>query len=71
MKFHAFRLGRRLFGLTFVLALGFGATQAIAAPAAAGKVAKACDFLTCDEQCISQGYQAGMCTYKDVCRCYP
>lgn len=64
------RIGKLALALATSLGLAFGASQAFAAPSAAG-ARLACDDFTCDEMCIANGYSAGMCNYKGLCRCYP
>jgi hypothetical protein len=70
MRSTSSRIGKLALALTTSLGLAFGASQAFAAPSAAG-TRLACDFITCDQACIAKGYSAGDCTYKGVCRCYP
>lgn len=55
--------------LAFVSSLGFGATQALAAPQDA-PVARACDWYTCHTACVNKGYFKGSC-YNGVCSCSP
>lgn len=61
------RIGKIVFGAVIVGALGFGATQAVAAPMQSG--ASVCsDHDPCDNYCTSHGYLAGKCiNWK--CRC--
>ncbi|HEV2735413.1 MAG TPA: hypothetical protein VGV85_11285 [Longimicrobiaceae bacterium] len=52
--------GATLFAAAFAGALGFGATQAVASPDTA--VARACDPVQCNRQCIRvPGQSAGSC----------
>lgn len=55
--------------LAFVSSLGFGATQALAAPQDAPAV-RACDWATCYNACRAKGYFTGKC-YNGVCTCTP
>ncbi|HEX8275113.1 MAG TPA: hypothetical protein VF615_20940 [Longimicrobiaceae bacterium] len=55
--------------LAFVSSLGFGATQALAAPRE-GAALRACDWATCYNACRAKGYFTGKC-YNDVCTCTP
>lgn len=71
MKNPVSRAGRTCLAAITAVSLGFGAAQAFASPASFVETRRACDFFTCDESCIAAGYSAGMCTYKDQCRCYP
>lgn len=49
--------------------LGFGATQALAAPAAdAQPAARACTSSTCGTACFSKGYTHWAC-WNGVCQC--
>jgi hypothetical protein len=49
-------------------ALGFGAAQALAAPAAATS-ALSCSDERCDAICVSRGYAYGDCS-TGACRCF-
>ena len=51
-----------------VFALGFGAAQAAAAPAA-GAVERACNPKGCNQLCVAQGSMRGECTETGLCRC--
>ena len=53
-----------------VVSLGFGAVQAFATPSSAVDARRACDNITCDQDCIAAGYALGACTPKGQCRCY-
>ena len=65
-----------LFGVATTVALGFGATQALAAPDEAGSAGRrACDpwrQAQCMDWCQSQGYDAGECNpfFVGGCRCW-
>ena len=60
-------LYRAAFAVAAASVLGFGATQALAAPASAEP--PACKPRTCDQQCIAQGLSGGTC-FGDECACY-
>ena len=62
-----FGLHRSIFALAAACALGFGATQALAAPAEAAP--PVCKKHTCDQQCIAMGLSGGTC-FGDECACY-
>jgi hypothetical protein len=49
-------------------ALAFGATQALAAPAATTR-ALSCSDEHCDANCVSRGYAYGDCS-TGACRCF-
>ena len=51
--------------------LGFGAAQAVAAPAAPGArdQARACNPEGCDRSCRAQGGFSGRCTDAGLCAC--
>jgi hypothetical protein len=59
-----------------VLALGFGAAQAFAAPGVApkhGAARRSCDQAFCDNTCRSHGYSVGLCETDygtSYCTCY-
>jgi hypothetical protein len=54
--------------LGLLAALGFGAAQALAAPAAAETAARACSPLTCAASCFNRGYDLWYCS-DGVCHC--
>ena len=59
------RLRRALLALSFAGAMGFGATQALAAPDAAAVAGCALDgvqVLDCTAACRAKGYDEGYCT---------
>lgn len=61
-------LRRGLLGTAFVGSLGFGITQAVAAPRAAPPIPVACNpydpfaFEYCSEKCYEYGYGPGTCS---------
>jgi hypothetical protein len=55
-----------LFALATVSALGFGAAQAFAAPAA-GAQARACTSAQCNADCRARGYDGGICAGSFGC----
>lgn len=60
---------RWIFGAGTVAALGFGGTQAMAAPAAVD--AKVCDPAVCNRICQAiPGSIGGFCTSSGSCVCY-
>ena len=60
---------RKIVGCAAVAAaLGFGAAQALAAPAEAREAA-ACNPATCRKDCIALGNTGGVCV-QDQCACY-
>lgn len=66
-------LRKAVFSLTVVGALGFGTSQAVAAPRAAASMA--CDTqgdLYCRNLCQEFGYDTGVCDYRYQwgCRCW-
>jgi hypothetical protein len=63
MKTSLTRIYRGMFALAVVSALGFGATQAVAAPTAPKKVV-ATDCTTCAMQCV----EIRLC-YPGYCQC--
>jgi hypothetical protein len=62
------RTQRSLFALASVAALGFGAAQAFAAPAAAD--ARACTTAQCNLDCRARGYDGGVCAGSWGCACW-
>lgn len=69
MRTHGRKLARAAFGAAVALTLGFGATQALAAPPT-GEAARRCDLYTCNEDCIGQGYAGGVCRLMPLrCEC--
>lgn len=65
-----------LFGTAVAISLGFGASQALAAPAAAARFAS-CPYSPngpyfygpCETDCVARGYDFGFCRYGScVCR---
>ena len=59
---------RGVLGLAFAGALGFGASQALATPAAA-MAAPSCDTL-CNRVCQAAGFIGGFCGDGVSCSCY-
>jgi hypothetical protein len=55
------------FAAATVLALGFGAAQAAAAPEALEE--RACNPKGCNQTCVAQGSIRGECTETGLCRC--
>lgn len=68
------RLRNGVFAAVVALALGFGATQAFADPAAPGKAAFACNLSQCNTQCrancLAGQICRGMCDPDLGCVCY-
>jgi hypothetical protein len=62
------RFHRRALGAMVAAALGFGASQALASPAAAERDA-VCDPVKCRASCRLQGQTSGAC-FQDQCFCY-
>lgn len=60
-----------VFGAATAAALGFGGTQALAAPAPAAAERKVCDPEVCDRACdlINRGF-GGFCTSAGTCVCW-
>jgi hypothetical protein len=63
------RTQRGLFALATAAALGFGAAQAFAAPAAPGARA-ACTTAQCNLDCRRMGYDGGVCAGSWGCACW-
>jgi hypothetical protein len=71
MKLNATRIGRTVFNSAAVLALGFGALQAFAAPAkASAATSRLCDPTWCDNSCIANGANGGFCIDRYRCECW-
>jgi len=68
------RLRRALLALSFVGAMGFGATQAFATPEAAAVAGCALDGVQvsdCTAACRAKGYDVGYCALgRCICRVY-
>lgn len=65
-------LRNAIFGVLTVSALGFGGTQAFAAPQGTG-AARACTptyDVYCNDECQFKGYDGGYCSTGSTCRCY-
>ena len=62
------RTRRGLFALAMTAALGFGAAQAFAAPAAAD--ARACTNAECNTWCKRLGNDGGFCAGSFGCACW-
>lgn len=63
----AAKIRNAVFGGAVAVALGFGATQVVAAPAAPDQ--QTCNPKVCDNQCRGQGYMRGSCGTDGICRC--
>lgn len=64
-------LRQGLFGIVFVGSMGFGASQALAAPQQTSQAA-VCDSLECLRDCVNYGYSYGDChPTLGFCYCYP
>ncbi|HYW13526.1 MAG TPA: hypothetical protein VE871_16315 [Longimicrobium sp.] len=62
---------RGVLGAATAAALGFGATQALAAPASAVHGAKVCDDAVCDRVCdLTNRGLGGFCSSTGVCVCW-
>lgn len=68
MKIMAAR--RWVFGAGTAVVLGFGGTQALAAPAPASIDQRVCDERLCDRLCQSVGSIGGVCNEDGFCVCY-
>lgn len=62
-------LCRGFLGIAFVGSLGFGASQAFAAPSQAPQERAWCDEAYCDDYCGRMGWD-GQCTRGGACQCY-
>jgi hypothetical protein len=60
-----------VFGAATAAALGFGGTQALAAPAPAAPGEKVCDEEVCDRICdlLNRGF-GGFCSSAGTCVCF-
>ncbi|HEX8273897.1 MAG TPA: hypothetical protein VF615_14760 [Longimicrobiaceae bacterium] len=65
-------LRKGLFTLAMALSLGFGASQALAAPPGGASAARLCEPLQCWRSCLALGYQYGACSAgaPEVCDCW-
>jgi len=64
-------LRRGVFGVATAAALGFGATQALAAPAPVAPGEKVCDEALCDRICdLTNRGLGGFCSSNGVCVCW-
>jgi hypothetical protein len=61
-------VGRGLFGLAVLGALGFGASQAAAAPRSSTGKEAYCSYLSCRNMCIAAGRPSGYCE-SGICLC--
>lgn len=61
---------KTLFGAAVAAALGFGATQALAAPAADAGAQQVCNAQLCNRICQAIGTIGGTCTPDGSCVCY-
>ena len=68
MKIMAVR--RRVFGAGTAVALGFGATKALAAPAQASAAEGVCNARLCDRLCQTVGSIGGVCNEDGFCVCF-
>lgn len=59
-------IGRGAFAAAVALTLGFGVTQALAAPPHPARL-PVCDDTECSTRCQTQGYMGGHC---DLGRCF-
>jgi len=60
-----------LFGAGMAAALGFGTSQALAAPSAEAAEAKVCNSQVCNRICQAiPGSIGGFCTSSGSCQCY-
>lgn len=61
-----------LYAAGVAAALGFGGTQATAAPAASPAMdeERACNPTGCDRSCRAQGGISGRCTDAGLCACF-
>lgn len=65
------KLRNAVFGVGMVAALGFGATQALAAPELSQKSARHCNPAACDAACKAYGFTGGVClAHNKQCVCY-
>ncbi len=68
------KIGRGLFGVAVLSALGLGATQALAMPRMEMSAKRACVFSECQDFCVGLGYDAGRCMNRTStdswCECY-
>ena len=60
---------RGVFALATAAALGFGARQAVAAPADAAAV-RVCTNEQCNTDCRRRGYDGGVCAGSWGCACW-
>lgn len=62
---------RGVFGAAAAASLGFGATQALAAPAPATGGEKVCDEAVCDRVCdLANRGLGGFCSSAGLCVCW-
>lgn len=59
---------RAVLGAAVAASLGFGATQALAAPEAEAP-RQGCNLVDCDRLCRTLGYPGGLCS-RGSCFCY-
>jgi hypothetical protein len=64
------RIAQWTLALAVASSLGFGATQALAAPQDAPTL-RACDWATCYNGCRAKGYFTGKCGSDGFCYCTP
>ena len=63
-------VGRGLFGLAVLCALGAGSTQAVASSPGATAATRSCNTGQCSLDCEAQGYYLGGCINFYRCECY-
>lgn len=61
-------IGRGMFGVGVLCALGAGASQALAGPARAASP-PVCNEVECNAGCQAQGYMGGHCELGRYCMC--
>jgi hypothetical protein len=62
---------RWVFGAGTAVALGFGGTQALAAPAPAAQAEKVCNEQVCDRICdLTNRGLGGFCSSTGICVCW-
>lgn len=65
------KLRQVLFGIGVAVSLGFGTTQALAAPKPAGASTLHCNPAACNRICQEYGYDGGVClAHNKQCVCY-
>ena len=69
MRRTAMQLRRGIFGAAVALALGFGGSQALAAPAPGVDAGPKCKLDWCDRFCRAIGAHSGTCLKDGGCAC--